>query len=419
MKVAVLGAGVVGVSTAWFLAQNGHEVEVVDRASGPARETSFANGGQISVSQSEPWAQPGAPLQILRWLAAGDSPLLFRPRLDPAQWAWILRFLGECRGGRFRHNMRQMVSLGTFSRDTFAALRAELGIEYRHLARGIVTLMESPRELDLAAKHCAMLRDFGIDKRVISREEMLQIEPALAPVAFRMAGATWCPTDESGDVHQFTSQLAQHAERQGVVFRFNTRVNSLECAGAEIHGVSVTGPDGGYDMLRADAYVLALGSFSPLVARTAGLRLPVYPAKGYSATVQVMAPDAAPYVSITDEAHKIVISRLGDQLRIAGTAELAGHSHSLNALRCAALTKRARQLFAHDCCDWSNARFWSGLRPTTPGNVPLIGRSRISNLFLNTGHGTLGFTEGPGSGRVLADIISGKPVPVDFDCIGL
>jgi len=419
MKVTVLGAGVVGVSTAWFLAQSGHEVEVIERSSGPARETSFANGGQISVSQSAPWAEPGAPWQILKWLARPDSPLLFRPRLDLAQWSWILGFLLQCRPRRFRHNLRQMVTLGSYSRATFAQLRAELGVEYQHLARGIVTLIETPREMDEAAAACALFQAHGIDKRVIGARELLTLEPALAPIAPRLAGATWCPDDESGDVHQFTCQLAERAARAGVVFHYNTRVNALECDADRVLGVSVSRPEGHYDTARADAYVLALGSFSAQIARGAGLRLPIYPSKGYSATVPIMRPELAPQVSITDEARKIVISRLGDQLRIAGTAELAGYSHALNPLRCAALIQRAQCLFAADSCAWDSARFWSGLRPATPGNVPLIGRSsRHRNLFLNTGHGTLGFTEGPGSGRALAEIISGRPAPIDFEFLG-
>lgn len=418
MRVIVLGAGVVGISTAWFLAQSGHEVEVVERASGPARETSFANGGQISVSQSEPWARPGAPWQILRWLLRPDAPLLFRPRLDTAQWRWIAGFLRECLPGRFTRNLRQMVLLGRYSRDTYAALRAELGLHYSDLQRGIVTLIESPRELDAVAATCRTLQALGIDRQVISRETLLKIEPALAPVAGSLAGATWCPGDESGDVHAFSCQLAAHAERLGVLFRFNTRVNALERAGDRLAAVSVTGPDGAYARLQADAYVLALGSFSALLAQSAGLYLPVYPTKGYSATIPLANAALAPTVSITDEAHKIVVSRLGDRLRIAGTAELAGHSFALDARRCQLLVQRGRALFDAASCHWDAVRFWSGLRPGTPGNVPLVGRSALANLYLNTGHGTLGFTEGPGSGRALAEIISGRPAPIDFAFTG-
>ncbi|TDR78345.1 D-amino acid dehydrogenase [Paludibacterium purpuratum] len=415
MKVVVLGAGVVGVSTAWFLACDGHEVEVIERASGPARETSFANGGQISVSQSTPWAHPGAPWQILRWLGRDDSPLLFRPGLDPAQWRWIMGFLRECLPGRFDRNMRQMLALGKYSRDTFAELRQSLGLSYDQLSRGIVTLVGTQRELDEAAATCRVMQDYGVAKRVISRSELLELEPALAPVAPRLAGATFCPDDESGDVHQFTVQLAQHAAQRGVRFRFNTRVNALESAGGKVYGVSVTDADGQYRTVAADAFVLALGSFSPLLARTVGLTLPVYPTKGYSATVPVREARLAPQVSITDEDCKIVVTRLGETIRIAGTAELAGYSSHLNAARCQALLSRTRLLLDEACADWAQASFWTGLRPSTPGNVPLIGRTRLANLYLNTGHGTLGFTEGPGSGRALAELISGRTLPFEFD----
>lgn len=414
MKVVVLGSGIVGVSTAWFLARDGHEVVVVDRASGAARETSFANGGQISVSQSEPWAQPDVPWKVFKWLLKEDAPLLYRPRLDTAQWAFALRFLRECLPARAHRNMLQMLALGRFSRETFALVREETGIAFDHRERGIVSLFESRQEFDAALHAAATMREFGIDKREISRQEMVRIEPALAKHAERVVGATYCESDQSGDVHQFTSGLADAAARLGVEFRFSTRINSLLTEGGEISGVSVTRADGVFDTIRADAYVLALGSYSPLVARTAGLKLSIYPAKGYSATLPVLQSDAAPTASLTDESYKIVMSRLGDRLRVAGTAELAGYSTTLNPVRCALLVKRARTLFP-DACDWDAARFWTGLRPATPGNVPLIGRQRYRNLYLNTGHGTLGWTEGPGSGRALAELIAGRTPGIAFN----
>jgi D-amino-acid dehydrogenase len=413
MKVVVLGAGIVGVSTAWFLARDGHEVTVLDRASGAARETSFANGGQISVSQSEPWAQPSVPWKVLTWLMKEDAPLLYRPRLDTAQWAFALRFLRECLPARAHRNMLQLLALGRYSRETFALVQKETGVPFDHRERGIVSVFESRRECDAALHAAETMRDFGIDKREISRDEMVRIEPALASYADRVAGATYCASDQSGDVHQFTTGLAEAARGLGVDFRFSTRINALLTAGDELAGVSVTRADGAYDTVRADAYVLALGSHSPLVAATAGLKLPIYPAKGYSATLPVIDPGAAPTASLTDESYKIVMSRLGDRLRVAGTAELAGYSTTLNPVRCALLVKRARALFP-GACDWDAARFWSGLRPATPGNVPLIGRHRFRNLYLNTGHGTLGWTEGPGSGRALAELIAGRDPGIAF-----
>ena len=418
MKVVVLGSGVVGVSTAWFLARAGHEVVVLDRASGPARETSFANGGQISVSQSEPWANPSAPWQIMQWLLRDDAPLLFRLRLDPAQWRWCWQFLLECRGSRAERNMRQMLALGRYSRDTLQFLRAELNLDYQQQTRGIVSLFHTQRQLDEAAHIAAQMRELGMDKHIISREELARIEPALAGIAPTLAGASYCPSDESGDVHLYTCAMAEHAARAGVEFRFNTRINALEAEGGRITGVSVNLPEGNYRRVSADAYVLALGSYSPLLAAPLGLRLPIYPWKGYSATLPLRDPATAPVASITDEAYKVVISRLGKRLRIAGTAELAGYSSSLNAVRCQALIKRGQALMP-EVADWEAAEFWSGLRPATPGNVPLIGRSPYANLYFNTGHGTLGWTEGAGSGRALAEIISGRTPPIDFAFQGI
>ena len=413
MRVVVLGAGVIGVATAWFLAEKGHQVVVVDRASGAARETSFANGGQISVSQSEPWANPRAPWRVLRWLLREDAPLLFRPRLDARQWRWGLDFLRECLPGRSERNMRQMVALGLYSRDTLRAVRQQLGIDYQQLQHGILTVLFTDAELAQARTGCAQLQALGVEKRLLTPQQALQREPALERILPQLRGACWSPDDESGNVHLFTVALAQACALRGVEFRFQTRVNALECADGAVSGVSITTADGAYERIDADAYVLALGSYSPLLAAQAGLRLPVYPAKGYSATLPILDAAAAPLASITDEAHKVVVSRLGDELRIAGTAELSGYSTHLEPRRCDLLLQRGRALFG-DACDWERARFWSGLRPATPGNVPLIGPSRLRRLYLNTGHGTLGWTEGAGSGRALADIISGETPALDF-----
>lgn len=418
MKVVVLGAGIIGVSTAWFLARDGHEVVVLERATGPARETSFANGGQISVSHSEPWAQPSTPWKVFKWLLREDAPLLYRPRFDSAQWAFALRFLRECLPQRAHRNMLCMLALGRFSRDTFALIREETGIAFDHLARGIVTLFESRRDLEQALRAAETMREFGVDKREISRTELLRIEPALAASADRIAAACYCDSDQSGDIHKFTSGLAAAAAALGVEFRFSTRINALLAEGGDVAGVSVTRPDGYFETVSADAYVLALGSYSTPIARSVGLALPVYPAKGYSVTLPIREPAAAPTVALTEESYKVFMSRLGDRLRVAGTAELAGYSSTLNPVRCGLLVQRARALFP-DACDWEGeVQYWTGLRPASPGNVPLIGRTRYPSLYLNTGHGTLGWTEGPGSGRALADIIGGRRPPLDFPFTG-
>lgn len=413
MRVAVLGAGIVGISTAWFLRQAGHEVVVVERGSGPARETSFANGGQISVSQSEPWAHPTTPWQVLKWLPCDDAPLLFRPRFDPQQWRWIAGFLGQCRSSRHAANLKAMVALGRYSQQTFAQLRQAVQPSYAHRQQGILALLFDRQGVRHAEQACRLLAAEGIHRELISVSEAVAREPALAGIAPRMLAASWCESDESGDVHRFSSQLADACVAAGVEFYYQTRINALEPAGARIAQVSITGADGAYRSLAADAFVLALGSYSPLLLQPLGLRLPIYPLKGYSATVPVRDVRLAPQVSITDESHKLVFSRLDNELRIAGTAELSGYSSHLNPVRCAALLRRARELFG-DACDWQAARFWSGLRPATPGNVPLIGRLKFDNLWLNTGHGTLGWTEGPGSGRALAELISGQTPALAF-----
>ncbi|WP_024301405.1 D-amino acid dehydrogenase [Pseudogulbenkiania sp. MAI-1] len=418
MKVVVLGAGIIGVSTAWFLARDGHDVMVLERSAGVARETSFANGGQISVSHSEPWAQPSTPWKVFKWLLKEDAPLLYRPRLDSAQWAFALRFLRECLPERAHRNMLRMLALGRFSRETFALIRQETGVAFDHLERGIVTLFQSQQELERALRAAETMRAFGVEKREVSRAELVRIEPALAGYADRIAGATYCDSDQSGDIYKFTCGLAEAAAELGVEFRFSTRINALLTEGGDIAGVSVTRPDGLFETVTADAYVLALGSYSTPIARTAGLRLPIYPAKGYSVTLRVCNPEAAPTVALTEESYKVFMSRLGDRLRVAGTAELAGYSSTLNPVRCGLLVERARALFP-DACDWEgDAQYWTGLRPASPGNVPLIGRTRYPRLYLNTGHGTLGWTEGPGSGRALADIIGGRRPPLDFPFTG-
>ena len=414
MKVIVMGAGVVGVSSAWYLAQAGHEVVVLDRQGVAAAETSFANGGQISVSQSEPWSNPTAPRQILKWLGRDDAPLLFRLQPDPRQWSWGLRFLAECRAGRSRRNLAQILQLGLYSRQSLQALRAETGLEYQQQLRGIACLYQTQQELDEAAELIGPMAELGVERQLLSPAELVAVEPALAGFAPRLAGGIYCPSDESGNARLFTRELAGHCAARGVRFDFHTRINGFELDGDRIAGVSVTGADGEYRVERADAYVLALGSYSPLLARQLGLRLPIYPAKGYSATLSIREPAAAPTVSITDEAAKIVFSRLGDTLRVAGTAELNGYSTTLDPVRCQALIRRAQEIFP-EAADYAAPQFWTGLRPATPSNVPLIGPCRRHpNLFLNTGHGTLGWTGGPGSGRLLADLVSGRAPDISF-----
>lgn len=418
MKVAVLGSGIIGISSAWWLAQAGHDVVVVDRSTGPAQETSLANGAQISVSYAEPWANPQAPLKLLKWMFQDDAPLLFRPQLDWRQWVWGLAFLRECLPSRLAPNIRAMVRMAEYSRSTLRAMRTELGIEYDHLERGILNFYRDPHEFETSQRAAGLMRDFGVERRVINADEVIAIEPALAPQRACIVGGDYTPEDESGDVHLFAAGLAQRCEAAGVDFRFNTRITRLISEGGQVLGVEVIEPDGRYGRIDADAYVVALGSYSPMLVRPLGVPCNVYPAKGYSATYPILKPEAAPSVSLTDSSHKVVFSRLGNRLRMAGTAELSGYSRELNAGRCDALTTLARELFP-DALDFERVSYWSGLRPSTPSNVPLIGRTRIANLYLNTGHGTLGWTMGAGSGRALADLLSGRRPEPEFPFLGL
>jgi D-amino-acid dehydrogenase len=408
MKVLVLGAGVIGTSTAWYLTQSGHEVTVVDRRDAPGMETSFANGGQISVCHAEPWANPDAPPKILQWLLKDDAPLLFRLRMDPAQWTWGARFLLECTPANTRRNIAEIVKLSLYSRDALQALRAETGIHYDEMELGILHYYTQQDEFDRAVAASKIMAQYGLDREVKTVEQAVAIEPALEHARSRIVGATYTSSDESGDAHLFTQRLARMAEEKGAKFIYNRTVTELVTEGNRIHHVRNSG-----EPLKANAYVMALGSYSPLLTRSIGVSLPVYPAKGYSASVPIADESRAPRVSLTDDEAKIVITRLGNRMRIAGTAELSGYSTDLNMVRCEALTRRVSDLFP-GAAEYDKATFWTGLRPSTPSNVPLIGRTGFENLFLNTGHGTLGWTMAAGSGKALADIMSGREPDVDF-----
>jgi D-amino-acid dehydrogenase len=414
VKVLVLGAGVIGVTSAWYLSEAGHEVTVVDRQPIAAFETSFANGGQISVSHAEPWANPGAPLKILQWLGREDAPLLFRPRLSPRQWSWGARFLYECLPGRTRRNTLEILKLALYSRAELRALRSRTGIRYDQSERGILHLHSDLHDLDAARARVELMRSHGFDMQLKTAQQCLEIEPALKHSRVRLVGGTHSPSDESGDAHLFTRSLEDFSRRAGVAFLFQTTVQRLMHEGDRVTGVRVRHVEGPGEILRADAYLVCLGSYTPFLVEPLGVRLPVYPVKGYSVTVPIpVGSDRAPQVCLTDESAKLAFSRLGDRLRIAGTAELNGYDTSINPYRCGAILARAEALFP-DGADYERAQYWAGLRPATPSNVPIIGRSRLSNLYLNTGHGTLGWTLACGSGHAIADIIGGRPTGVEF-----
>jgi len=417
MHILVLGAGVVGITTAWYLQKQGHQVTVVDRQNQAGVETSYANGGQISVSHAEPWANPSAPLKVLKWLTKPDAPLLFRPTLDPDQWRWALSFLGQCTSAKAAHNIRQIVNLGTYSRSQLQALRKETGIEYNHLEKGILHFYTNPAEFDGAIEPTRIMQDLGCDRQIIDADRAVELEPALKPIRNRLAGATYTSEDESGDARLFTQNLAKRCAEAGVEFRYGTEILSFERAGERVLGVQ-TIREGHHETLRADAYVLSMGSFSSALARQLGIFLNIYPAKGYSITVPVKNEEAAFKVSLTDDEYKLVFSRLGDRMRVAGTAELSGYSRKLNYTRCRAIVRRTAEVMP-EAGYWDQAEFWTGLRPATPSNVPYIGKSHFANLYLNTGHGTLGWTHSCGSAAALADIIDGRRPEVDFTFSGL
>jgi D-amino-acid dehydrogenase len=398
----------VGVASAWSLAEDGHQVTVIDRQPAPAMETSFANGGQISTSHAEPWANPAALGKIVRWLGREDSPLLWRLRADPAQWAWGLRFLRQCTPARTHANTVAILRLALYSRALLKHLRPALDLDYDDQQRGILHFYTDEAEFAHAIPQADLMRAYGCDRVVKSAAECLAIEPALATSTVPIVGGTYTAEDESGDAHKFACALSQKAAERGVKFLFNTTIDRL--LGTEDRMTAVRLSDG--QSLSADAYLAALGSYTPTLLKPLGIRLPVYPAKGYSATIALESDSVAPQVSLTDDGRKIVFSRLGQRLRVAGTAEFTGYDTTVNQARCAAIMRRTLALFPRlgKC---RNIEYWAGLRPATPGNVPIIGTSRIANLFLNTGHGTLGWTMACGSGRLIADLIAGRKPEIE------
>jgi len=403
MRVGVLGAGVVGVTTAWYLAEAGHDVTVIDRQPAPALETSFANGGQISVSHAEPWANPSAPLKILQWLGREDAPLLWRWRADASQWAWGLRFLRECTASRTRANIIAILRLALYSRAALRTLRLSTGIEYDHLERGILHLYFDPREFERAIPQAALMSSHGCDRAVKSIDECMAIEPALASSEIKLVGGIFAASDESGDACKFTQGLAERCALRGVMFRYGTSITNLLQESGRVAGVRLQDDA----VLTFDAYVTALGSYTPLLVRPLGMKMPLVPAKGYSATIPLESDSVVPTVSLIDDQRKLVFSRLGNRLRVAGTAEFNGYDTSLNSVRCEALLERCLKLFPRTGRR-AGVEFWAGLRPATPGNLPMIGGTGFPNLYINTGHGTLGWTMSCGSARLVADLVSGR-----------
>jgi D-amino-acid dehydrogenase len=413
VKVLVLGSGVIGVTSAYYLAQAGHEVTVIDRQPKPGLETSFANAGEVSPGYSSPWAGPGVPVKAIKWLLMKHGPLVVRPKLDPVMWVWVLKMLRNCTSARYAVNKGRMIPIAEYSRDCLRALRGETGIHYDERAQGTLQLFRHHYQLDHTAGDIAVLKQYGVPFEVLDREGCIAAEPALAAVKDKIAGGLRLPQDETGDCHMFTQALAVEAEKIGVRFAFNVGIAGLSADATRVTGVATS-----KGVLQADAYVVALGSWSSRLVRPLGILLPVYPVKGYSITVPILDPDGSPVSTVMDESYKVAITRLGDRIRVGGTAEISGYSDKLYAARRATLDHSLTDLFPRGG-DLANATFWSGLRPMTPDGPPVIGATRFANLHLNTGHGTLGWTMACGSGRVLADLLSGRKPEIDTSELAL
>lgn len=409
MHVLILGSGVIGTTMAYYLARAGHEVTVVDRQPGPALETSFANAGEVSPGYSAPWAGPGVPLKAIKWMLMHHSPLVIKPMLDPKMWRWGASMLRNCTEARYRLNKSRMVRVAEYSRDCMRELRAETGIQYDERSQGTLQLFRTQKQLDDTAKDISILKEYGVPFQVLDQAGYLEYEPALAAVKEKFVGALRLPGDETGDCFKFTQNLARMAEALGVKFRFGTTIEGLDCSGDQISGVRT---DAG--VLTADKYILALGSYSPMLLKPLGIDIPVYPVKGYSITVPITDASMAPESTIMDETHKVAVTRLGDRIRVGGTAQLSGYDLELVEDRRKTLEFVVTDLFPRGG-DVSKAEFWTGLRPMTPDGTPIIGATRYRNLYLSTGHGTLGWTMAAGTGRVMADILSGRKPDIQID----
>ena len=402
MRVLILGSGVIGTASAYYLARAGFEVVVVDRQPAVAMETSFANAGQVSPGYASPWAAPGVPLKAMKWLLQRHAPLAIRLTGDIDQYLWMLQMLRNCTASRYAVNKERMVRLSEYSRDCLDELRAETGIHYEGRQLGTTQLFRTQAQVDAAAKDIAVLQASGVPFELLDRDGIARVEPALAGVRHKLAGALRLPNDQTGDCYLFTTRLAEMARDLGVEFRFGQNIERLESDGERIAGVWIDG-----QLERADQYVLALGSYSPQLLKPLGIKAPVYPLKGYSLTVPISDAGMAPTSTILDETYKVAITRFDNRIRVGGMAEIAGHDLSLDPRRRETLEMVVGDLYPQGG-DPAGAEFWTGLRPATPDGTPIVGATRYRNLFLNTGHGTLGWTMACGSGSLLADLIARK-----------
>jgi D-amino-acid dehydrogenase len=444
MKVIVLGAGIIGISTAWHLLELGHEVTVVDRQLGAALETSFANAGQISVSYCEPWANKDAPLKALKWMFSKEAPLLFRPQIPTfgpfakfgggwQQWRWGMQFLGQCNDAAFERNVQQIVALGAYSHVALKDIVNATGIDYNRLEQGIAHYFTDQNALDAAGEAALLMQKYGVNRQVLGRDEILKIEPALKSFGSHIVGGTYTASDESGDARVFTQKLAELCAARGAEFLYGHDVLALNKSKETIKSIAVKSINTPASVLNtgskkqdvetsafelsADAYVVACGSFTAPLLRTVGVDVPIYPGKGYSATLKILRPELAPNVSVIDDQAKCAITRLGDQLRVAGTIEIGAYDNTIDSnlsqIRCQMLTKRVETVLPGVCDTRSveeggSPNYWAGLRPATPTNIPIIGKTKVGKLWVNAGHGTLGWTHGAGSGKALAELIDGN-----------
>ena len=412
MKVIVLGGGVIGTTTAYYLARSGAEVTVLDRQNGPGQETSFANAGQVSPGYSTPWAAPGIPLKALKWMFSKHAPLSIRPDGSLFQLRWMAQMLKNCSPERYAENKERMMRVAEYSRDCLRQLRTDTGIAYEQRTGGTLQLFRSQAQLDAVQRDVAVLEECGVPYELLGSDQLASVEPALARASDRLVGGLRLPNDETGDCHLFTNRLANIARGLGVDFRLGQSVDALVQEGGRITGVRVGG-----EVLRADRYVLAFGSYSRRFAAPLGLDLPVYPVKGYSLTVPLLDPALAPQSTVLDETYKIAITRFDNRIRVGGMAELAGFDLRLNAKRRATLEMVVSDLFPGG--DLPRASFWTGLRPMTPDSTPIVGATRYANLFLNTGHGTLGWTMACGSGKLVSDLVTGHKPEIRTDGLAL
>ncbi|WP_342662544.1 D-amino acid dehydrogenase [Hahella ganghwensis] len=413
MKVMILGSGVIGVTSAWYLAKAGHEVTVVDRQPEAALETSFANAGQVSPGYSAPWAAPGVPLKAIKWMMQDLAPLRLSPTTDPSMYSWLFKMLMNCNEKSYRTNKARMLRVAEYSRDCLKNLRDELSLDYDQRTQGTLQLFRTQKQVDASLSDIAILEECGVTYEALDRDGCMKVEPGLRHVPSKFVGGLRLPGDETGDCFKFTQALAKACEEAGVVFQYDTEIDGLLTTGDRIDGVRTS-----EGLLTADRYLVAMGSYSSLLLKTIGINAPIYPVKGYSITIPLVDEDKAPQSTVMDETFKIAITRLNDRIRVGGTAEICGYNLKMPADRQRNVNHSVSDLFP-GAGDLSQASFWTGLRPMTPDGTPILGGSKFRNLFINSGHGTLGWTMSTGSAKYIADVISGHKPEISSEGLGI